>query len=292
MPTIPFVVIIAAANTVSRASVLVSLPPVVISVTISATSITVTATARTSEPNGSPTRCATTSAWWTADRTDPARNSPTTISTGGARLGAPRQRERDQREHGDDRGPGERAQAVGEGHVGPQGGMPRVSSVVEMRARAVLGSLLFLLVAPGVVAGLIPWWLTGWEPAGDVPAALVIAGAALVAGGSAVLLHAFARFALDGLGTPAPVAPTAHLVVGGAYRHVRNPMYLAVGATILGQALILGRPGLLVYLAAFGAAVAAFVHGYEEPELARTYGAEYDAYRRAVPAWIPRLRGR
>ena len=50
--------------------------------------------------------------------------------------------------------------------------------------------------------------------------------------------------------------------------------------------------GLLVYLAAFGAAVAAFVHGYEEPELARTYGAEYDAYRRAVPAWIPRLRGR
>ena len=161
-----------------------------------------------------------------------------------------------------------------------------------MRVRAVLGSLLFLLVAPGVVAGLIPWWLTGWEPAGDVPAALVIVGAALVAGGSAVLLHAFARFALDGLGTPAPVAPTAHLVVGGAYRHVRNPMYLAVGATILGQALILGRPGLLVYLAAFGAAVAAFVHGYEEPELARTYGAEYDAYRRAVPAWIPRLRGR
>ena len=120
----------------------------------------------------------------------------------------------------------------------------------------------------------------------------MIAGVALVAGGSAVLLHAFARFALDGLGTPAPVAPTAHLVVGGAYRHVRNPMYLAVGATILGQALILGRPGLLAYPAVFGAAVAAFVHGYEEPELARTYGAEYDAYRRAVPAWIPRLRGR
>ena len=112
-----------------------------------------------------------------------------------------------------------------------------------MRARAVLGSLLFLFVAPGVVAGLIPWWLTGWEPAGDVPAALVAAGAVLVAGGSAVLLHAFARFALDGLGTPAPVAPTARLVVGGAYRHVRNPMYLAVGATILGQALILGQPG-------------------------------------------------
>lgn len=159
-----------------------------------------------------------------------------------------------------------------------------------MRLRAILGSLLFLLVAPGVVAGLIPWWLTGWTQAGDVHVALELAGAVLVAGGSAMLLHAFARFALDGLGTPAPVAPTAHLVVGGVYRHVRNPMYLAVGATILGQALMLGRPALLLYLLAFAVAVAAFVRGYEEPALARTYGAEYAAYRRAVPAWIPRLR--
>ena len=73
--------IITAANTVSRASVAVSLPPDTISVTISATSITVTATASTSEPNGSPTRCATTSAWWTAARTAPARNTPTIAST-------------------------------------------------------------------------------------------------------------------------------------------------------------------------------------------------------------------
>ena len=50
MPTIPLTVIITAANTVSRASVAVSLPPATISVTISATSITVTATASTSEP--------------------------------------------------------------------------------------------------------------------------------------------------------------------------------------------------------------------------------------------------
>ena len=47
-------------------------------------------------------------------------------------------------------------------------------------------------------------------------------------GGAAVLLHAFARFVREGVGTPAPVAPTAHLVVGGLYRHVRNPMYVAV----------------------------------------------------------------
>ena len=58
----PLHVIITAANTVSRAKVSVSPPPLIINVTIKATSITVTATASTSEPYGSPTRCATTSA--------------------------------------------------------------------------------------------------------------------------------------------------------------------------------------------------------------------------------------
>jgi protein-S-isoprenylcysteine O-methyltransferase Ste14 len=154
--------------------------------------------------------------------------------------------------------------------------------------RAALGSVLFLLVAPGVVAGLVPWLLTGWDAAADVPAALVVAGVVLVAAGAGVLLHAFARFVVEGLGTPAPVAPTERLVVGGLYRYVRNPMYLAVAATIVGQALILGRPGLLLYAAVFGAAVWSFVRFYEEPTLAQRYGAEYDAYRSAVPGWWPR----
>jgi protein-S-isoprenylcysteine O-methyltransferase Ste14 len=153
-----------------------------------------------------------------------------------------------------------------------------------------LGSLLFLAVAPGVVAGLVPWWLTGWDAAGGVPRPVAAAGAALVAAGVLVLLHAFARFVVEGVGTPAPVAPTRHLVVGGLYRYVRNPMYLAVAATIVGQALILGRPVLLLYAAVFGVVVAAFVHFYEEPTLTRQFGDEYEAYRAAVRAWLPRSR--
>jgi protein-S-isoprenylcysteine O-methyltransferase Ste14 len=103
-------------------------------------------------------------------------------------------------------------------------------------------------------------------------------------------VHAFVGFVVEGVGTPAPVAPTRHLVVGGLYRYVRNPMYLAVLAAIVGQALVLGRPVLLLYAAAVGAAVLAFVRWYEEPTLARRFGAEYEAYRRAVPGWRPRLR--
>jgi protein-S-isoprenylcysteine O-methyltransferase Ste14 len=95
---------------------------------------------------------------------------------------------------------------------------------------------------------------------------------------------------LEGRGTPAPVAPTERLVVGGLYRYVRNPMYVAVGATIVGQALLLGRPWLLAYAAAFWLVVATFVRVYEEPTLIRRFGREYDAYRSAVPGWWPRRR--
>jgi protein-S-isoprenylcysteine O-methyltransferase Ste14 len=157
------------------------------------------------------------------------------------------------------------------------------------KLRAAAGSLVFLLLAPGIVAGVIPWWLTRWET-GWTFLLLQALGVLLIAGGVGVLLHAFARFVDEGIGTPAPVAPTAKLVVGGLYRYVRNPMYLAVEATILGQALLLGRTVLLAYGVLFGAAVFAFVRFYEEPTLARTYGEEYEAYRRAVPGWWPRRR--
>jgi protein-S-isoprenylcysteine O-methyltransferase Ste14 len=157
------------------------------------------------------------------------------------------------------------------------------------RARAAAGSLLFLLIAPGVTAGLIPWLLTGWDST-DPPLALALLGAVLIVAGAAVLLHAFARFVIEGIGTPAPVAPPKHLVVGGLYRYVRNPMYVAVAATIIGQAALLGRPGLVLYALAFMAAVAAFVHFYEEPVLSERFGPEYEAYRARVPAWRPRLR--
>ncbi|SRR6266545_2028271 len=165
-----------------------------------------------------------------------------------------------------------------------------------MRKRAAAaGSALFFAVAPGMVAGLVPWWLTRWRM-GDalLPGPLGIvqraSGFMLVAAGAAVLVHAFVRFVVEGAGTPAPVAPTERLVAGGLYRHVRNPMYLAVVAAIAGQALVLGRAALLSYAAVVAGGFVAFVIGYEQPTLRRRFGADYDAYRRGVPAWWPRLR--
>jgi protein-S-isoprenylcysteine O-methyltransferase Ste14 len=157
---------------------------------------------------------------------------------------------------------------------------------------AAAGSVAFFALAPGVVAGAVPWWLTDWQTREPLPylAPARVLGAALLAVGLLALAHAFTRFVVEGHGTPAPVAPTSRLVVGGLYRYVRNPMYLAVTAIIVGQGLALGQLVLLAYAAIVCLTVAAFVYAYEEPTLSRQFGAQYEAYRDAVPAWWPRRR--
>jgi protein-S-isoprenylcysteine O-methyltransferase Ste14 len=163
--------------------------------------------------------------------------------------------------------------------------------LLARRTVAVLGSAVFFVLAPCTLAGLVPWWITGWrlqppflglEPTRGIGVAMILAG---VPG----LVDAFARFALQGLGTPAPIAPTRHLVVTGPYRHVRNPIYVAVVAIILGQAALLGDGRLVVYGALLWLSFHAFVVAYEEPTLEQTFGSEYEAFRAAVPRWIPRI---
>jgi protein-S-isoprenylcysteine O-methyltransferase Ste14 len=159
------------------------------------------------------------------------------------------------------------------------------------RTASILGSLVFLVLAPGTFAGLIPWGITGWrfEPPLLGLEPLRWLGAALIAAGLIVILEAFGRFAWQGLGTPAPVFPTRRLIVSGFYRHVRNPMYVAVTSMIVGQGLLFGEPWLFAYAAVVWLAFHLFVMLYEEPTLTRTYGAEYEAFRAGVPRWLPRL---
>lgn len=157
-----------------------------------------------------------------------------------------------------------------------------------MKAGAALGSAAFFALAPGVVAGVVPWALTGWQPH-SAPAIVRVAGAAITVAGAAAVVGEFVRFVREGRGTPAPVAPTERLVVGGLYRYVRNPMYVAVVAIVLGQAMLFGSAPLLWYGAFLWVAFHLFVLAYEEPTLTQTYGAEYEDYRAHVRRWIPRL---
>ncbi|MCW3041208.1 MAG: isoprenylcysteine carboxylmethyltransferase family protein, partial [Solirubrobacterales bacterium] len=122
------------------------------------------------------------------------------------------------------------------------------------RRAATLASALFFLLGPGVEAGLGPALLTGGLRRGDgLPAQALWTGLGvlLMAGGLTVVLRAFVAFVTEGRGSPTPAAPTARLVVSGAYRHVRNPMYVATAAVIVGEGLVLARPVLLVAAAAY-----------------------------------------
>ncbi len=158
------------------------------------------------------------------------------------------------------------------------------------RMAAAGGSSLFFALAPGTFAGLVPWWMTRWRFAHATPYWLAarVLGALVLVLGATFLIRAFARFVSDGLGTPAPVAPTQRLVVTGSYRYVRNPMYLSVTLCIVGQSLLFGQLWLLAYAAVFLAVTAGFVSLYEEPTLALQFPHDYPAYRSAVPGWWPR----
>lgn len=152
-----------------------------------------------------------------------------------------------------------------------------------------LKSLLFLIVAPGMVAGYIPLALlrkgsqveTGFLAYLAIPLWLM---------GAAILLWSFWNFLHEGRGTPAPVEPPKELVAVGFYRYVRNPMYVGVLATILGHFLWFGYWSLLIYAIVVFAAFHIFVTYYEEPTLKRQFGAAYEEYLKNVPRWIPRFR--
>ena len=143
-----------------------------------------------------------------------------------------------------------------------------------------------LFGGPTIVAGLVPWLLTRWD-SDDPPAALKVIGVIVLAAGAALMLETTARFALQGRGTPAPWAPPERFVERGSYRLVRSPMYLGVILLVVGQGLVLGREVLYLWAAGAWLMFTAILVFYEEPQLRRRFGDDYDDYRRRVRRWLP-----
>ena len=155
-----------------------------------------------------------------------------------------------------------------------------------------LRTLAFVIVLPAAVLVYIPNRILaanlglpsfglGWfKLAGWVPIAL----------GMAVLVWCWVGFAAEGRGTPAPYDPPRQLVTGRLYQWVRNPMYIGLVIVLLGESVAFQSLALLVYAGVVWLGCHLFVVLYEEPALYRRFGATYDAYRRQVPRWLPRLR--
>lgn len=157
------------------------------------------------------------------------------------------------------------------------------SSVTALR------SLLFLVLAPGMVAGYIPLALlrTGPQLETGISAWLALP---LWGIGAAILLWSFWNFLAQGRGTPAPIDPPKELVAVGFYRYTRNPMYAGILLMLLGHFLWFGFWNLLIYAGVVFLAFNTFVASYEEPTLRRKFGAAYEAYCQRVPRWLPRFR--
>ena len=153
-----------------------------------------------------------------------------------------------------------------------------------------LRSLLFLIAAPGMVAGYIPLALLRRGPQINTGDFAYLAFPFWLVGAS-ILLWSFWNFLKEGRGTPAPTDPPKELVARGFYRYTRNPMYVGVLALILGHFLWFGYWYLLLYAILVFIAFNTFVTLYEEPTLKRKFGASYEEYLKRVPRWIPRLKG-
>jgi protein-S-isoprenylcysteine O-methyltransferase Ste14 len=154
-----------------------------------------------------------------------------------------------------------------------------------------LRSLLWTVLLPGLLAGYVPWRYFGLrDVALDFRSPLHWIGLIAIGLGIVLLTSCILEFARRGRGTLSPLDPPRALVVQGPYRYVRNPMYLAVTAIVLGEVLLTRSRDLLVYWMIWFTAANLFILAYEEPTLRRQFGSAYDSYSTNVRRWLPRLR--
>jgi len=154
-----------------------------------------------------------------------------------------------------------------------------------------LRSLLWTFLLPGTVAGWVPWVYFGVRRVRiDTARPLHWLGLAVLLVGLAILFACIYEFAKSGKGTLSPADPPKHLVVQGLYRYARNPMYIGVVTTLIGESILVGTSAIATYAASVFIGFSIWVKIYEEPWLERTFGEEFTRYKSAVPMWIPRLR--
>jgi protein-S-isoprenylcysteine O-methyltransferase Ste14 len=152
-----------------------------------------------------------------------------------------------------------------------------------------LRNLFFTILQPGVVAGLVPYFIVR-DKIGGIPslnfAWFHFLGILIFSIGLFVTLHCITRFAIDGKGTLSPADPTKKLVIKGLYKYTRNPMYVGVMLILIGEAIFFASLHLLIYSGFVFAAFVLFVIYFEEPRLQRDFGQEYEDYKRRVRRWV------
>jgi protein-S-isoprenylcysteine O-methyltransferase Ste14 len=152
-----------------------------------------------------------------------------------------------------------------------------------------LKTLIFSVLVPGTVAGVIPWLLLQGQGGAVLPIPSIwMIGLLPLLLGVGLYLWCAGAFTFIGKGTPAPIDAPKFLVKEGPYRWVRNPMYLAVLSVVIGEAILFRSFPLVGYALLVAATVHGFVIFVEEPSLRHQFGVGYETYLRMVPRWLPR----
>ncbi|HAM35043.1 MAG TPA: hypothetical protein DEB40_07540 [Elusimicrobia bacterium] len=159
--------------------------------------------------------------------------------------------------------------------------------------------LIAVLVLPFNVLVIIPGLLLAafrdtalahsWARWGGLSCAMAAFFAVLGLGLALWSVGLFARF---GEGTAAPWDPPKRFVALGPYRVVRNPMMIGVFIMLLAEAVLAGSWPILGWLVLFAALNLVYIPLVEERGLEARFGEEYLAYKRSVPRWIPRIKGK
>jgi protein-S-isoprenylcysteine O-methyltransferase Ste14 len=153
----------------------------------------------------------------------------------------------------------------------------------------ILRNLFFTLIHPGLVIGLIPYWILGNKAVKSFPKPLYpyqYLGILLFIIGLIVLFDCIIRFLVEGRGTLSPIDPTKRLVITGLYKYSRNPMYLGVMMILIGEAIFFQSGNLWIYLVLIFIIFNLFIMLVEEPRLRRDFGEDYYQYCRKVRRWI------
>ena len=150
-----------------------------------------------------------------------------------------------------------------------------------------LRNLFFTILQPGIVAGLVPYWILRGELSVSRSWQFThYAGIVIFLIGLIIMLHCIINFAVKGRGTLSPADPTKRLVISGLYKYSRNPMYVGVMLILVGESMYFRSQSLWMYSFFIFIAFNLFIAGFEEPRLRRDFGEEYQAYCKRVSRWI------
>jgi protein-S-isoprenylcysteine O-methyltransferase Ste14 len=92
-----------------------------------------------------------------------------------------------------------------------------------------------------------------------------------------------------GDGTPGPWRPVSNLIISGPYRYVRNPMILGVVNLLLFETALFSSISFLLWVIVFFVGNIIYFIFFEEKELIKRFGVDYEEYKNEVPMLFPKF---